>query len=134
MATGCWYFDHLRNTTVKFRTFGLAAAIAVLAPVICKASPETSALNACARAFASSLASPGTAAPAFKVVYGDSGNATTAIVFFERDYAFDLYANNRKSGLLIARAHCSSDVRGSVVSLSLIPLDKAAQAGLAARN
>lgn len=116
---------------MKFLTFGIAAATAVLAPVICNASPESSALDACARAFASSLAAPGTAAPAYKVVYGGSGNATPTLVFFERDYAFDLYANIRKSGLLIARAHCSTDVRGSVVSLSLIPLDRAAQAVLA---
>ena len=108
---------------MNFRTFALAATIAVVAPALCNASPETTALNACARAFASSLASPGAAIPAFKVIYGDARSGTSVTEFFAREYSFDLRANSRKTGLRIARANCATDARGSVIALSLIPSD-----------
>ncbi|HEV7613748.1 MAG TPA: hypothetical protein VGO37_17850 [Steroidobacteraceae bacterium] len=117
---------------MNFRTVGLAAAIAILTPAICNASPEKVALNACASAFASSLASPGAAAPAFKVVYGGIQNGASAVDFFTRDYSFELHANDRRTGLLVARAKCSTDVHGRVVSLSLIPPDGTLRSPLAA--
>jgi hypothetical protein len=107
---------------MSFRNFSLAAAIAVAAPAICNASPETTALNACARAFASSLASPGTAAPAFKVVYGGARSAGSVTDFFAREFTFDLHARDKKTGLPVARANCSTDTRGSVIALAPIPL------------
>jgi hypothetical protein len=118
---------------MNFRTAGLAAAIAILTPAICNASPEKAALNACATAFASSLASPGAPAPAFKVVYGGYQNGVSAVDFFTREYSFELHANDRKTGLLVARANCSTNVHGSVTSLSLISLDEALRATLDAR-
>jgi hypothetical protein len=117
---------------MNFRAFGLAAAIAVLTPAICNASAERAALNACTRAFASSLASPGTAVPAFKVVYGGDRSAGSVTDFFTREYTFTMFA--RKTGLLIARASCSADTHGSVIALSSIPLEDAAQPEFAAQN
>jgi hypothetical protein len=95
----------------------LAAAIAVLSPVIASASAERSALDACARAFAVRLASPGAAPPTFKVSYGSSpfGSMVDA---YSLAFTFELRANDQKTGLAIARGSCSTDMRGAVVSLS----------------
>jgi hypothetical protein len=100
-----------------------AAAAAVFSPAISNASPEKTALNACARAFASSLAPAGAAAPVFKVVYGGERNVASAADFFARTYTFELHARNQKTGLPVARASCSTDLRGSVISLYSIPMD-----------
>jgi hypothetical protein len=118
---------------MNVRQIGLAVAtIAVLAPAISNASPERNALNACARAFASSLASPGAAAPAFKVAYHGNIYTGSMLEFYTREYTFDLHANDPKTGLPIARASCSTDTRGAVVALSAVPLETM-QATLAAR-
>jgi len=112
---------------------GLAlAAAAALTPVISNASTEKAALNACARAFASSLAAPGAAAPAFKVAYRSNEFAGSMLEYYTRAYTFDLNAKDLKTGLPIARASCSTDTRGAVVALSAIPLD-AAHPAVAAR-
>jgi hypothetical protein len=87
------------------------------------ATPERTALNACARAFASSLAAAGAAPPAFKLIYG-TFDGPSAVQFFARNYTFELHARNPKTGLPIARASCSTDARGGVLSLSSIPLDE----------
>ena len=111
-------------------TMSLAAAIVALSPAMANASPEKDALSACAAAFATSLAAPGAAAPTFKVVDGGTrGTRGTASVgdFFAREYTFYLYANSQKTGLPIARASCSTNSRGAVVSLLPVPLDAAPQ-------
>jgi len=103
---------------------GLAlASIAALVPAISNASPEKVALNACARAFASSLALPGAAVPAYKVAYRDNEWVGSMLAFYTREYTFDLRAKNPKTGLPIARASCSVDSRGNVVALSPVPLN-----------
>jgi hypothetical protein len=118
---------------MKYRKIALIlAAAAALAPAISNASPEKAALDACARAFASSLATPGTAAPAFKVAYRGSLSAGSMLAFYNREYTFDLRANDPKTGQPVARASCSTDARGAVVALSSLPLE-AAPATLAAK-
>jgi hypothetical protein len=118
---------------MKYRKVSLIlAAAAVLAPAISNASPERAALDACARAFASSLATPGTAAPTFKVAYRGSQSAGSMLAFYAREYSFDLRANDPKTGQPVARASCSTDARGAVVALSSLPLH-AAPATLAAQ-
>jgi len=108
---------------VNLRKLALAAAaITALTPAISNASPETDALNACARAFATSLAAPGAAAPTFKVVDGSARQATSVGDFFSRQYTFDLYANSM-SGAPIARASCSTGWRGAVIALSPVAWD-----------
>jgi hypothetical protein len=107
---------------MKFRHIGLAiATIAVLVPAVSNASPEEAALNACARAFASSLASPGKAAPAFKVVHLEDRSFASMLAVYDREYVFDLHAND-KTGTAIARASCSTDPHGVVIALSSVPL------------
>ena len=110
----------------------LLAAAAALAPALCSASPERVALHACARAFASSLAAPGSAAPAFKVAYRGDQATGSMLAFYIREYRFDLHASDPKTGLPVARASCSTNARGAVTALSPLPLE-AAPAALAAQ-
>jgi hypothetical protein len=111
---------------MKYRKVALLlAAAAALAPALSDASPERAALNACARAFASSLATPGSAAPAFKVAYRGGQLTGSMLAFYAREYTFDLRANDPKTGLALARASCSTDAGGAVVALSSIPLESA---------
>jgi hypothetical protein len=118
---------------MKYRKVSLIlAAAAAFAPALSNASPERVALNACARAFASSLATPGSAAPAFKVTYRGSQSAASMLAFYNREYSFELHANDPKTGLPVARASCSTDARGAVTALSSLPLEAAPEA-LAAR-
>ena len=119
---------------MNFCTISLAAAaIVALSPVIANASPEKDALNACAAAFATSLAAPGSAAPTFKVVDGGARYAASIGDFFARNYTFYLYANSQKTGMQIASASCSTNSRGAVVALSPVPLEAASPA-LASRQ
>jgi hypothetical protein len=99
----------------------LAAAIAAISPSISNANPQSVALHACASAFAASLAAPGSASPSYKVDYrgGDSQSALTS--YYVREYTFDLRAHSPKSGRTIARATCSADTNGTIVSLQPEP-------------
>ena len=110
-----------------------AAAVTALSPAISNASPESDALSACARAFATSLAAPGAAAPTFIVKDGSARQATSVGDFFGHQYTFDLYANSNKTGTPIARATCSTNWRGTVVALSPVAWD-ALPTGLTARR
>jgi hypothetical protein len=108
---------------MNFRKISLAAAtFAVLVPGLSQASPERDALKACAQAFASSLASPGNAVPAFKVDYRGSLSTGSLLEFYNREYTFDLHANDPKTGTAIARASCSTDTHGAVLKLAPVPL------------
>jgi hypothetical protein len=118
---------------MKVRNLALAiATIAVLAPAISNASPEKAALTACAHAFASSLASPGSRAPAFKVNYRSTLVTGSTLEFYTHEYTFELHANDEKTGLLIARANCSTDAHGAVIAFSAIPT-RSASPSLASR-
>jgi len=98
-----------------------AAAIAAISPSLANANPETVALNACARAFASSVAAPGTAAPAYKVAYRGGESASALAAYYNRDYTFYLAARSPKTGATLARATCSADTNGKIVALTSEP-------------
>ncbi len=107
--------------------FGLAViTVGVsLAPSISNASPETASVNACARAFATSIASPGTAAPSYKLTYRSNSDGLSA--YYRSQYTFDLEAHNPKTGVTVARARCSTDLHSAVIALTSMPLgDKSA--------
>jgi len=109
---------------MNFRKISLTAAtFAVLIPTLSQASPERAALKACASAFASSLASPGAAVPAFKVDYRGNRSTGSMLEFYTREYTFELHASDPKTGAAIARASCSTDLHGAVLTLSPLPLD-----------
>jgi hypothetical protein len=100
------------------RTFGLALALAAFSPIICNASPDTAAADACARALAARVAHEPAAAPRYKLDYRDSSYTP----IFPTSSTFDLEAHDPKTRAVLARARCSTDTRGTVVALSLQPL------------
>jgi hypothetical protein len=108
---------------MNIRRIGLAAAtFAILVPTLSQASPERDALKACAQAFASSLASPGATVPAFRVNYRGTLSTGSLLELYNREYTFDLHANDPKTGTAVARASCTTDMRGAVLTLSPVPL------------
>lgn len=117
-----------------FRKIVLASAtIAALLPALSHASEKTS-LNACASAFATSLAASGAPAPAFKLDYQDQ--VTPAWTnYYPTEYTFTMEAHDAKSGAAIARVRCSASYRGVVKDLATLPMDSksAAATTLAAR-
>ncbi len=107
-----------------------AAAVAALAPAISNASPERASVKACASAFATSIASPGTSAPAYKLAYRGTFGGSLAD-FYPTEYTFTLEAHNQKTGLPIARARCTTDAHGVVTEIAAVPMN--ANAMLAAQ-
>jgi hypothetical protein len=105
-------------------------ALAAIAPVVASASPEEVALNACAKAFASSIAG-GTSTPAYKLNYDQNRGINTVAGFYVRNYSFTMQAQDRKTGAALATATCAADTRGEV--LQLIPVTAVANTTLAAR-
>jgi hypothetical protein len=108
---------------MKFRYIALtAAALAALTPAIGNASPEKDGLNACARAFAATLAPPGADVPAYKVTYRDDQHFGSMLEYYAREYNFDLHVSDKKTGLAVARAKCSTDAHGTLVAFVPIAL------------
>jgi hypothetical protein len=97
-----------------------AASVAAIGPAVSHASAENTALNACAQAFATSLAS-GSGVPAYKLKYHGESAGTLADHYGSRDFTFYLQARDPKTGLTLARATCSADTRGTVVALTATP-------------
>src|SRR5712664_1855184 len=108
---------------MNLRKIGLAAVtVATLSPAISNASPERMSAKACASAFASSIAAPGSSTPAYKLAFrGTTGSALAD--FYPSDFSFTLEARDPKTGLAIARAVCSTDHRGNVTTISAVPLN-----------
>jgi hypothetical protein len=113
----------MRNTIMIVRKLlPTAALIAAISPAVSHASTETTALNACAQAFATSLA-PGSAAPAFKLEYHSESAGPLADYYGSHAFTFYLQARDPKTGLTLARATCSADTRGAVIALTATPLE-----------
>jgi hypothetical protein len=110
---------------MKFRTLLLSAAsIAAFLPSLSHASAESAALGACTRAFAASMAAPGSSPPAFKLKYRSSQPGSAIAHYYSaREYTFYLQAHDPKSGATLARATCMADARGIQVALTSAPLD-----------
>jgi hypothetical protein len=110
---------------MKYRIIGLAlATIASVSPAISQASTEKDALNSCVRTFAASLATPGDAAPAYKVEYRGNQYVQSAVAeVYSRGFTFHLLARNAKTRLPLAQASCETDSHGVVVTLSPLPAE-----------
>jgi hypothetical protein len=91
--------------------------IAAFAPIVASASPEDVALNACAKAFASSI-SGGSSAPAFKLSYDQKHAADTLGGYYVRSYSFTMQARHSKTGVALASATCSADSHGEVLAFN----------------
>jgi hypothetical protein len=110
---------------MKYRIIGLAlATIASVSPAISQASTEKDALNSCVHTFAASLATPGAAAPTYKVTYRGNQYVQSAVAeVYSRGYSFHLFARSGKTGLTLAQANCETDSHGAVVAMSPLPAD-----------
>jgi hypothetical protein len=118
---------------MSFRKFLPAlAAIAAICPSLSDAGPENAALNVCAKAFAASIASPGSPAPSYRLNYRGGADQSALASYYNRVYTFDLHANDAKTGLPLAHATCAVDTGGTIVSLISAPLE-ASNPALAAR-
>jgi hypothetical protein len=101
-----------------------AASIAAFSPSVSFASPENAALGACTRAFAASMASPGSSAPAFKLKYhGGSAGSSVLDYYSGHEYTFYLQAHDLKTGATLASATCTANTRGSQIALTATPLN-----------
>jgi hypothetical protein len=118
---------------MHIRKLALAAAAIAATPSISLAYPESAALNACARAFASSIAAPGSAVPSYKLDYRGAQAQSALANYYGREYTFNLLAHDPKTGVTLASATCSANVRGTSVALSPTPLGSSSPA-LAAWN
>jgi hypothetical protein len=104
---------------MNIRKLSLAIlSLAVIAPVVASASREDVALNACAKAFASSIAGS-SSAPTYQVKYLNQQQLSTSIAgFYLHNYSFTMQALDRKSGTALASATCSADTRGEVLAFT----------------
>lgn len=104
---------------MNIRKLSLAiVTIAAISPVVASASPEDTALNACTKAFANSIAAPGAATPAVKVNYAQRHFVSSVTDYYAHDYTFTLKAQNPKTGFVFASATCSADMHGEVVAFT----------------
>jgi hypothetical protein len=110
---------HFRKLSVSL------AAAAALSPAFAHAGSDTAALKACARAFATSIAAPGTQAPAFKLNYQQNHMSSAMSDYYAREYTFFMKAADPKTGAPLARATCSADTSGAVIALTATPLESA---------
>jgi hypothetical protein len=118
---------------MNIRHFGLAVVtVAAFSPSISNASPEKASVDACARAFATSMASTAAPAPSYKLAYRGNPDAGSLAEFYRSGYTFDLETHDQKTGVTVTRARCSTDRRSTVVALSVLPLDRQTET-LAAR-
>jgi hypothetical protein len=107
-------------------TLAIATA-AGFSPLTSQASPETDAVNTCARALAASMAVAGAAPPSYQLRYHVDRFPGSIADYFPGNETFDLEAHDPKTGVVIARARCSTNTRGTVVAFSSVPLgDKGA--------
>ena len=119
---------------MALRKFLLAAAtIAATAPAVSNASAENDALNACANAFSSRVATDGSNAPVYKLRYVHSQSDAVTDYYGRRQYTFYLQARDAKTGMPLGRASCSADLHGTVVAFTLNPPEASAPV-LAARK
>jgi hypothetical protein len=103
--------------------FTLAVVIAAgLSPLISQASTGADSVNTCARALAASMAVAGAAPPSYKLQYHVSRFSHSIADYFSANDTFELEAHDPKTGVVIARARCSTNTRGTIVAFSAVPL------------
>jgi hypothetical protein len=103
---------NIRNLSLAF------ASIVAVSPLVASASPEDAALNACVKAFASSIAAPGASTPAFKLNYAQRHFVSPVTDYYAHSFTFTMKAQNPKTGLAFASATCSASLRGDVLEFT----------------
>jgi hypothetical protein len=103
--------------------FTLAVVTAAgFSPLISQASPEVDSVNTCARALAASMAVAGAVPPSYKLRYHVSRFSRSIADYFPANDTFELEAHDPKTGVVIARARCSLNTRGTIVAFSTVSL------------
>jgi hypothetical protein len=106
---------------MNFRRFILGAVtVAASLPALSHAATDNAALNACTRAFTAHLSAG--SMPAFKLEYINQPGSAIDEYYSGHKYTFDLQAQDVKTGTVLARATCTTDMRGTRVALSAPPL------------
>ena len=106
---------------MTIRHLGLSmAALAVVSPAVCNASPAKASLDACVAAFEKTLAPTDAVSHRFKVLYQSEQFASSIADYYPTIHTFDLQADNPKTGEIVARVRCSADRRGSIALTSLL--------------
>lgn len=101
----------------------LAVVTAVgFSPLLSQASPGPGAVDSCARAFAASMAVNGAAPPSYKLQYHVDRFSGSVADYFATNDTFDLEAHDPKTRVVVARARCSTNTRGTVVAFFSLPL------------
>ena len=96
---------------------------ALLLPAISHTSTQSEALGACTRAFAASMAAPGSSAPAFKLIRTSEPESAIDDYYTGHEYTFYLQAHDLRTGATVASANCTADARASQVALTAAPAD-----------
>jgi hypothetical protein len=108
---------------MNFLRFTLAVVTAAgLSPLISQASPEAASVITCARALAASMAVAGAAPPSYKLRYHVSQFLGSIANYFPANDTFELEGHDPKTGVVIARARCSTNTHGTIVAFSKVPL------------
>ena len=107
---------------------GVAATAAISPSIAAAASPQDNALQACASAFAAKIASPGAAAPSFKVQYTGSRSESAVEGYYGHEFTFYLRAHDKKTGVTLGRATCSANTHGAVTALTTTEVSDASLA------
>ena len=97
--------------------FPTILSLAALSPAISQAAPESDALNACTRAFESSLAPDAASPPVFKLKYTAGQPPSSWSNYFTREYTFFLQARDPKTGTARASATCRATAGGNLIAL-----------------
>jgi hypothetical protein len=105
---------------MTIRHLGLSmAALAVVSPAVCNASPVKASLDACVAAFEKTLAPTDAVSHRFKVLYQSEQFASSIADYYPTIHTFDLQADNPKTGEIVARVRCTADRRGSIALTTL---------------
>jgi hypothetical protein len=97
-----------------------AIAGATLFPSLSTAAGDKDAANACARAFAASIAAPGTEPAPYRLSFRVPPSSLSP---YGRSVTFNMQAQNARTGTILARAICTANRDGSVTTVSAVPLD-----------
>ena len=108
---------------MQIRMFLLAGAtIAAFSPAVSSAaSPEREALNACANALASHVATAGRAST-YQLKYQHSSSGPLGD-YYGHQYTFYLQAHDATNGMPLGRATCTANRRGAITAFTPAPVE-----------
>jgi hypothetical protein len=99
------------------------AAAAAVVPALAHASSDSRSAAACAGAVAITMAPAGAEAPKYKLNYQESMVNSSIVDYYATRLTFEMQIADPKSGLPIAHAVCTTRRDGSVVKLTVVPLN-----------